>query len=100
MSEQTPDIHSAPSNDDPFFGFDRRPDELGRPLSDVTFVVFDLETTGGSAGDDEVTPPVQLLKRFPTAGLAVTEYARPNRKYRRKGSVTPPWVERLRKRAL
>ena len=30
-------------------------DELGTPLREVTFVVFDLETTGGSAGDDEVT---------------------------------------------
>lgn len=30
-------------------------DELGTPLSDVTFVVVDLETTGGSAKDCEIT---------------------------------------------
>jgi DNA polymerase-3 subunit epsilon len=30
-------------------------DELGTPLREVTFVVFDLETTGGSAGADAVT---------------------------------------------
>lgn len=30
-------------------------DELGTPLRDVTFVVFDLETTGGSSDEDTVT---------------------------------------------
>jgi DNA polymerase-3 subunit epsilon len=30
-------------------------DELGLPLSQVTFVVVDLETTGGSASDDAIT---------------------------------------------
>ncbi len=30
-------------------------DELGTPLRDVTFVVFDLETTGGSSAEDAVT---------------------------------------------
>ncbi|MEU8322883.1 DEDD exonuclease domain-containing protein [Nonomuraea sp. NPDC048881] len=30
-------------------------DELGTPLSDVTFVVFDLETTGGSPAEDSIT---------------------------------------------
>lgn len=30
-------------------------DELGSPLRDTTFVVFDLETTGGSAEQDTVT---------------------------------------------
>ncbi|MDA0635426.1 DEDD exonuclease domain-containing protein [Nonomuraea sp. MCN248] len=30
-------------------------DELGTPLSEVTFVVFDLETTGGSPADDKIT---------------------------------------------
>ncbi|MEV0200692.1 DEDD exonuclease domain-containing protein [Nonomuraea sp. NPDC050691] len=30
-------------------------DELGTPLSDVTFVVFDLETTGGSPAEDRIT---------------------------------------------
>ncbi|MGW0803095.1 DEDD exonuclease domain-containing protein [Nonomuraea sp. NPDC002799] len=30
-------------------------DELGTPLSDVTFVVFDLETTGGSPAEDAIT---------------------------------------------
>ncbi len=30
-------------------------DELGRPLSEVTFVVVDLETTGGSPGNDAIT---------------------------------------------
>jgi DNA polymerase-3 subunit epsilon len=29
--------------------------DLGRPLHDVTFVVVDLETTGGSAADDAIT---------------------------------------------
>ncbi|MGQ0574658.1 MAG: DEDD exonuclease domain-containing protein [Pseudonocardia sp.] len=30
-------------------------DELGTPLREVTFVVLDLETTGGSAGGDAIT---------------------------------------------
>ncbi|MQA61171.1 MAG: DEDD exonuclease domain-containing protein [Actinophytocola sp.] len=30
-------------------------DELGTPLRDTTFVVFDLETTGGSPGADAIT---------------------------------------------
>lgn len=30
-------------------------DELGTPLRDVTFVVLDLETTGGSAANDAIT---------------------------------------------
>src|SRR3954454_16929763 len=30
-------------------------DDLGTPLSQVTFVVVDLETTGGSPGDDAIT---------------------------------------------
>ncbi|WP_081449776.1 DEDD exonuclease domain-containing protein [Cellulomonas flavigena] len=30
-------------------------DELGTPLSDVTFVVVDLETTGGRAAEDAIT---------------------------------------------
>jgi DNA polymerase-3 subunit epsilon len=30
-------------------------DELGTPLREITFVVFDLETTGGSSTDDVVT---------------------------------------------
>ncbi|MEW9548809.1 DEDD exonuclease domain-containing protein [Nonomuraea sp. NPDC050783] len=30
-------------------------DELGTPLSEVTFVVFDLETTGGSPAEDAIT---------------------------------------------
>ena len=30
-------------------------DDLGTPLRDVTFVVVDLETTGGSPGDDAIT---------------------------------------------
>ena len=30
-------------------------DELGTPLREVTFVVVDLETTGGSAADCEIT---------------------------------------------
>ena len=30
-------------------------DELGRPLYDVTFVVVDLETTGGSPADSAIT---------------------------------------------
>ncbi|MHA6795365.1 DEDD exonuclease domain-containing protein [Pseudonocardia bannensis] len=30
-------------------------DELGTPLREVTFVVLDLETTGGSAGTDAIT---------------------------------------------
>ena len=30
-------------------------DDLGRPLSDVTFCVIDLETTGGNRHDDMIT---------------------------------------------
>ena len=30
-------------------------DELGQPLSDVTFCVVDLETTGGNRTDDMIT---------------------------------------------
>ncbi|MGB3827544.1 MAG: DEDD exonuclease domain-containing protein [Ornithinimicrobium sp.] len=30
-------------------------DELGTPLADVTFIVVDLETTGGSATDSQIT---------------------------------------------
>jgi DNA polymerase III subunit epsilon len=30
-------------------------DDLGTPLADVTFVVVDLETTGGSPGEDAIT---------------------------------------------
>ncbi|MDT7787076.1 MAG: polymerase subunit epsilon, partial [Pseudonocardiales bacterium] len=30
-------------------------DELGTPLRDTTFVVFDLETTGGSNEEDAIT---------------------------------------------
>ncbi len=30
-------------------------DDLGTPLSEVTFCVLDLETTGGSVGDDAIT---------------------------------------------
>ena len=30
-------------------------DELGRPLSDVTFCVIDLETTGGNRNEDQIT---------------------------------------------
>src|SRR5437764_13149527 len=30
-------------------------DEVGPPLREVTFVVLDLETTGGSAGSDSIT---------------------------------------------
>ena len=30
-------------------------DELGTPLREVTFVVLDLETTGGSAHTDAIT---------------------------------------------
>jgi len=35
-------------------GGQRSLDDLGTPLIDVTFVVLDLETTGGSAIDDEI----------------------------------------------
>jgi DNA polymerase-3 subunit epsilon len=30
-------------------------DELGRPLSDITFCIVDLETTGGNRQDDLIT---------------------------------------------
>ncbi|RTL09559.1 MAG: hypothetical protein EKK62_01490, partial [Acidimicrobiia bacterium] len=30
-------------------------DDLGTPLVDTTFVVVDLETTGGSPGSDTIT---------------------------------------------
>jgi DNA polymerase-3 subunit epsilon len=48
-------------------------DDLGRPLSDVTFVVLDLETTGGSPQHDAITEVGalklrggELLGRFET----------------------------------
>ncbi len=39
----------------PAVGGQRSFDELGEPLYDVTFVVVDLETTGGSAATDAIT---------------------------------------------
>lgn len=33
----------------------RQFDDLGTPLSEVTFCVVDLETTGGSAATDRIT---------------------------------------------
>ncbi|MFK8022381.1 MAG: DEDD exonuclease domain-containing protein [Ilumatobacter sp.] len=36
-------------------GLQRSFDDLGRPLSDVTFCVLDLETTGGNRNDDMIT---------------------------------------------
>jgi DNA polymerase-3 subunit epsilon len=41
----------APSGENTQLAFD----ELGTPLRETTFVVFDLETTGGSAERDAVT---------------------------------------------
>ncbi len=35
--------------------YQRSFDELGRPLSDVTFCVVDLETTGSNRADDLIT---------------------------------------------
>jgi len=37
-------------------------DELGTPLRDVTFVVVDLETTGGSAADGSSITEVGAVK--------------------------------------
>lgn len=47
-------------------------DELGTPLRDVTFVVFDLETTGGSAEQDEVTEIGAVKVR---GGVVLGEFA-------------------------
>jgi hypothetical protein len=61
---------------------------------------------------DGVLPYLEVIEAFRRSasglpdGLSalvaekIRQYARPNSKYRRKGSVTPPWIERLRKRAL
>src|SRR5882757_6981207 len=48
-----PGFSNAPS----VVGRDRQAslDELGQPLSEVTFVVLDLETTGASPNDCEIT---------------------------------------------
>ncbi|RAS63114.1 DNA polymerase-3 subunit epsilon [Lentzea atacamensis] len=47
-------------------------DELGTPLRDTTFVVFDLETTGGSAEEDAVTEIGAVKVR---AGEVLGEFA-------------------------
>ncbi len=47
-------------------------DELGTPLRDTTFVVFDLETTGGSAEQDAVTEIGAVKVR---AGEVIGEFA-------------------------
>ena len=43
--------HSTP----PRHGIQGSFEDLGTPLADVTFVVFDLETTGTSSADSEIT---------------------------------------------
>ena len=43
--------HSTP----PHHGIQGSFEDLGTPLADVTFVVFDLETTGTSSADSEIT---------------------------------------------
>lgn len=50
-SESAAEQRSRP----PRSGRQRSFDDLGRPLHDVTFVVFDVETTGGNRQLDEVT---------------------------------------------
>ncbi|MFE3448089.1 DEDD exonuclease domain-containing protein [Nonomuraea sp. NPDC059194] len=47
-------------------------DELGTPLSQVTFVVFDLETTGGSAHEHAITEIGAVKVR---AGEVIGEFA-------------------------
>ncbi|MET9343577.1 DEDD exonuclease domain-containing protein [Nonomuraea sp. NPDC003804] len=47
-------------------------DELGTPLSEVTFVVFDLETTGGSAQEHAITEIGAVKVR---AGEVLGEFA-------------------------
>lgn len=47
-------------------------DELGTPLSEVTFVVFDLETTGGSAAEHAITEIGAVKVR---AGEIIGEFA-------------------------
>ncbi|QFG25797.1 DEDD exonuclease domain-containing protein [Actinomadura sp. WMMB 499] len=46
---------TAHGNDVPDVGVQGTLDDLGTPLADVTFVVVDLETTGGSAADSAIT---------------------------------------------
>jgi DNA polymerase-3 subunit epsilon len=47
-------------------------DDLGRPLSEVTFVVLDLETTGGSANDAGITEIGAVKIR---GGRVIAEFA-------------------------
>ncbi|MFV2176582.1 DEDD exonuclease domain-containing protein [Actinomadura sp. LOL_016] len=46
---------TAHGNDVPDVGVQGTLDDLGTPLAEVTFVVVDLETTGGSAADSAIT---------------------------------------------
>src|SRR5688572_7166237 len=63
-----------------------------------TTIVRFVCMTNVSTGEDEVTSPVQLLKRFPTAGRAVMVYERPisSGAFVRLGKTAPtPFVMRI-----
>lgn len=56
MSAPVPTVATMDSQPDiPQTGVQASFEDLGTPLRDVTFVVFDLETTGGAPGDSSIT---------------------------------------------
>lgn len=73
---------------------------------------FAADRESGVLVNDGVLPYADVMERFrqsaaglpPHAGAFVAEkireYARPDRKFRRKGAVTPRWLKRLRMQAL
>src|SRR6478752_5643114 len=60
----------------PATGGQRSFDDLGEPLREVTFVVVDLETTGGSAATDAITEIGAVKVRGVRAAAAALAGAR------------------------
>jgi hypothetical protein len=73
---------------------------------------FAADRESGVLERDGVLPYMEVMEQFAQSaqglppGVAafvaerVREYARPDRKYRRKGAATPRWLERLRRHTL